>query len=204
MDLPPPVPAIEFSLSNTGISKGLAQTKGPQFLARAEVALGHVYLGGYVKNVTSTTSNGEAAVLIGARAKVGGFDIAASAGWKRAIDPVANFDLTALEVSGSVSRPIGRVTPRLSVVWSPDDLGSTRRTVFAEAGAAYRILNSLSVSAAVGRRERAGGPDYTAWNAGLAWIPIKHVTFDVRYYDTDHGDAQPYRSRLVLAGRVRL
>jgi hypothetical protein len=202
LDLPPPVPAIEFNLSSRGISKGLAQTKGPQLLARGELGFGRVYLGAYAKNVTSSSAEGEAGALVGVRTSAAGFDLAASAAWKRAIDPAPGSDVNALEVNGTISRK-GRVTPKLSITWSPDDVGSTGRTVFAEGGVSYKIASAWTASAAVGRRERSGGPDYTAWNAGLAWSPAKPITLDLRYYDTDHGDEQPYRARVVAAARVR-
>ena len=203
-DLPPPVPAIELNLSSTGMSKGLAQTDGPQFLGRGELAFGHVYLGGYGKNVTSSTSEGEAGLLVGVRTSAAGFDLALSATGKRAINPAAGSDKTALELSGSVARKLGALTPRVSLVWSPDDLGSTGRTLFAEAGVGYKLAKGWTASAAVGRRERTGGPDYTAWNAGLAWNPEKHFTLDARYYDTDGGDTHPFKPRLVVSGRIRL
>jgi hypothetical protein len=204
LDLPPPVPAIEFNLATRGISKGLAQTKGPQLLVRGELASGHLFFGAYAKNVTSTSSDGEAGLSVGLRATAAGLDVAASATWKRAIDPAAGSDANALEVSTSASRRFGRLTPKLSAVWSPNDLGSTGRTLFAEAGMSYRLVKALSASAALGRRQRTGGPDYTAWNAGFAWSYGKRLTLDARYYDTDGGSAQPYRARVVLAARLKL
>lgn len=199
----PPKPSFEVLLASRGISKGLAQTTGPQFLARGELAFGDLYVGSYVKNVDSSSSNGEAAGLVGIRKKLGGVDFNLSAAWKRAISPAPGSDKDALEVSGSASRKIGRLMPRLSVVWSPDDLGGTRRTVFAEAGASYALAKTLAFSAAVGRRERSGGADYTAWNAGLGWTANKHLIFDARYYDTDGGGAQPYRARGVVSARLK-
>jgi hypothetical protein len=64
----------------------------------------------------------------------------------------------------------------------------------------------LVASAALGRRQRIGALNYTAWNAGLSWAPYKAVTFDVRYYDTDAkaDPDQPYRARVVAAARVKL
>lgn len=198
-----PKPSFEVVLASRGISKGLAQTTGPQFLARGELAFGDFYIGSYVKNVDSSSSNGEAAGLVGVRKKLGGFDFNLSAAWKRAISPTPGSDKNALEVSGSASRKMGRFTPRVSVVWSPDDLGGTKRTVFAEAGGSYSLAKQLALSAAIGRRERSGGPDYTAWNAGLAWTANKHLIFDARYYDTDGGNAQPYRARGVVSARLK-
>jgi uncharacterized protein (TIGR02001 family) len=203
LDLPPPVPAIEFNIASTGMSKGVAQTQGPQALVRGELGFGHLYLGAYAKNVTSTSADGEAGASIGVRTKAAGFDIAASAGWKRAIDPASGSDVNALEVSAALSRKLGKFTPRLSMVWSPDDVGSTGRTMFTEAGVSYRLAATLSASAAVGRRERTGGADYTAWNAGVAWNPDKHLTLDARYYDTDGGDTHPFKARAVVSARLK-
>jgi len=202
-DLPVPVPTIEFNLASTGMSKGIAQTHGPQMLVRGELAFGRLYVGGYAKNVTSPTSKAEAAAVIGVRTSAAGLDLAVSAAWKRAIRPSRGSDANALEVSGSVARRIGRMTPRISVVWSPDDLGATGRTIFAEASASYIVGKTLVASAALGRRQRTGGLNYTAWNAGMSWNPYKPVTLDLRYYDTDANAGQPFRPRLVASGRVR-
>jgi uncharacterized protein (TIGR02001 family) len=201
--LPPPVPVIEFNLASTGMSKGIAQTTGPQALARGELGFGAMFIGAYVKNVDSSTSDAEAAALVGIRTKAAELDLSATAAWKRAIDPAAGSDRNALEVSAAASRKFGRITPRLSVVWSPDDLGGTRSTVFAEAGASYRLSSSLSASAAFGHRRRGGGADYNAWNAGLSWSAVKQLTIDLRYYDTNAGSAQPFRARAVLSAKAR-
>ncbi|HET9810604.1 MAG TPA: hypothetical protein VFP53_02770 [Sphingomicrobium sp.] len=202
-DLPPPVPAIEFVLSSRGMSKGLAQTDGAQALVRGQLAFGEIYFSAYAKNVDSSTADGEAAAQIGVRDSAGGFDLSATAGLKRAIDPTPGSDKNALEVNASLGRKIGRLSPKLSLTWSPDDVGSTGRTIFAEASAGYHLGDSFSASAAIGRRERTGGGDYTAWNAGLAWS-AKPLTIDLRYYDTDGGDSHAYRERVVVSARLKL
>src|ERR671921_666537 len=112
--LPPPDPALEVVVATRGMSKGLAQTEGPQFLVRGELGFGVIYLGGYAKNVTSPTSDGEAAGLVGIRTKLAGFELSGSAAVKRALAPVGQLDSTALEMIGGVSRKFGRVTPRIS------------------------------------------------------------------------------------------
>lgn len=185
------------------MSKGIAQTTGPQALARGELGFGRLFVGAYIKNVSSSTSDGEAAALVGVRTKAAGLDLVASAAWKRAVDPAAGSDRNALEVSAAASRKFGRLTPKVSVVWSPDDLGGTRSTIFAEAGATYRFSPSLAASAAFGHRKRGGGADYNAWNAGLTWDGLKPFSIDLRYYDTNGGSAQPFRPRAVLSARAR-
>jgi predicted porin len=204
LDLPPPDPGIEISIASQGMSKGLRQTDGPQIVVRPEVAFGPVFVGGFAKNVSSPNSDAEAAVLIGVRTSAAGFDLTASATYKVAVASVAGFDDEILEVMAAASRRFGPLTPRLSVIWSPDDLGGTGRSTFAEAGASYTFAPGATVSAAVGRREREGGSDYTAFNAGASYTLAEHFTLDLRWYDTDRsGLGEIYRARLVGSVRAR-
>jgi hypothetical protein len=196
-------PSLELILASRGMSKGLAQTTGPQYQARGELPFGHFFVGAYAKNIDSATSKGEAGATVGVCTKAGGFDLALSATWKRALSPAKGFDKDALEVSGSVARKMGAFTPKMSIVWSPDDLGGTRRSTFVEAGTSYALRKTVAVSAAIGWRQRSGAPDYTAWNAGLSWTPDPHWLFEARYYDTDGGSTEPYRARGVVAAHLR-
>ncbi|HEV2867162.1 MAG TPA: porin, partial [Allosphingosinicella sp.] len=184
-DLPPPDPGLEIVFATRGVSKGLVQTEGPQLVVRPEVAFGPVYVGGYAKNVSSPTSDGEGGPVIGFRTSAGRFNLAASATWKFAIAPVGAVDDQALELAGSASRRFGPVTARLSVVWSPNDLGSTTHTTFTEGTLSYGPVRPVTISAAFGVRERGGGPDYRAFNAGASYAINPNVTADLRYYDTD-------------------
>lgn len=203
IDIPPPDPAIEFSLASRGISKGLAQTDGPQLLVRAELAFGSVYFGASAKNVTSPSSEGEGAALIGLRTKVGAFDLAGSAAWKRVLAPEGAVDINALELAGSLSRKFGRITPRMAVTWSPDDLGSTGHSIFAEAGASYSVTKAFALSAALGHRHRDNAPDYTAYNAGIAYAIGKRLTFELRYFDANRNLDDAYKGRLVAMARAK-
>jgi hypothetical protein len=201
--LPPPVPAFQLTLSSSGTSKGIAQTKGPQFVGRAELDSGPLYVAAYLKNVTSPSSDAEAGALVGVRTKVQGFNLAASATLRLAVDPTAGSDAKSLELAASVSRNIGRFTPLVSIIYSPDDLGSTKRSVYVEGGGSYAISKQLSASAAIGRRDRVIGANYTAWNAGLTWAPAKQFAFDARYYDTNGGSSWPYKPRFVAAATLK-
>jgi len=201
---PPPIPVIEFSLATRGISKGLAQTTGPQFVARGELPAGHFYVAGYWKNVTSATSDGEAGAIIGLRTKAHDFSLAASTTLKIAISPAAGSDDTALELSGTISRKMGRVTPQLAVTWSPDDLGTTRRSTFVEASASYALFPHTAISAAIGRRDRLGGANFTAFNAGITQTLSRNFTADLRYYGTGRHDlGDTYQPGLIASLRAR-
>lgn len=201
--LPPPFPAFQVSVYSSGTSKGIAQTKGPQVVGRGDLAFGDGYVAAYLKNVTSTTSDAEAGGIIGVRKKITGFNLAASATVRQAINPTPGSNATTLELAASVGRPIGPVTPSVSIIYSPHDLGSTKRSVYAEGGLTYALSKQFSASAAIGRRDRVGGPDYTAWNAGLTWTPAKQIAFDARYYDTDGPAQWPYKARFVVGGTVK-
>lgn len=202
-DLPPPVPAIEFSLASRGASKGLAQTRGPQFIARGEVSAGSFYVSGFWKNITSPTSDGEAGASIGVRTKSAGFNLSASATLRIATSASAGTDNRSLDLSGAVSRKMGRLTPQVLVIWSPDDLGSARRSTYAEASAAYGSPRT-NVSVAIGRRARQNGLDYTAYNAGITQTLGRHFTADLRYYRTDrHHQGYTYQPGLIATVRAR-
>jgi hypothetical protein len=196
-------PSGQVSIYSSGTSKGIAQSKGPQVIGRGEVASGDVYVAGYLKNVTAPTSDAEAGATIGVSKKLSGFNIAASATLRRAVDPTPGSDKTSLELAASVARPMGRFTPIVSVIYSPDDLGSTKRSLYVEGGASYSLTKKLSASAAIGRRDRVIGANYTAWNAGLTWSPSKHLSLDARYYDTNAGTQWPYQARFVVGGTMK-
>ena len=203
IDLPPPDPGIEISLASQGISKGLRQTDGPQLLARGEIVFGPLFVASYLKNVSGPASDGETAAIIGLRGPAGGFDLVGSAAWKFGVAPVG-FDDQALEINVAASRHIGIVTPRLSLTWSPDELGTTRRSLYTEAGATIAVAPHATVSAAVARRDRDGAPDYTAFNIGASYTFAEHFTVDVHWYDTDRSRlGEIYENRAVASIRAR-
>ena len=198
-----PVPTAQVSIFSSGTSKGIAQTRGAQIVGRADVAVDGVYVAAYAKNVTATWSTGEAGAIIGFKKSVSGFQLGASATLRRAIDAAPRTDATALELAASASYRVGQVTPSLIVIYSPDDLGPGKRSVYVEGGASYAISKHLSASAAIGRRNRIIGAKYTAWNAGVTWSPIKNASFDVRYYSTDGENAWPYKPRFVVGAAFK-
>ena len=63
---------------------------------------------------------------------------------------------------------------------SPDELGGTRETLYVEGGLSMEVASGASLSANLARRERAGGPDYTAFNAGASYAVAPFLTFDLR------------------------
>lgn len=203
-DLPPPDPSIEFSIASRGYSKGVAQTDGIQAIVRPEIAFGSLRIGAYAKNVTSPDYDGEAGALIGYRKTFGKTELSGSAAIKHLIDPAPGVDKAAVELVFAATQTVGDLKPRVSMTYSPDDLGSTGRTAFWEAGSSYLIDKKTSVSASIGIRRRDGGPDYTSFNAGLTRTLVGPVTAEVRLYDTNkHRIGDYYHRRVVVSLRAR-
>lgn len=203
-DLPPPDPSIEFVLASRGYSKGLAQTDGAQALVRGEVEIGALFVAAQWKNVDSSGANGEAHFQVGAGGDVRGFTFEAAIGYKRLTGLPSSADEDAFEFTGSASLAFGPVTPRIALTFSFDELGATRQSLYAEAGASLRVAPRTRLSAHVGRRERSGGDDYTAFNAGISHQIGEHVTAELRWHDSAQsarGDA--YEPRAVASLRVR-
>ena len=205
IDIPPPDPGIEVIVASRGYSKGLAQTDGVQVRAQPELAFGPVYLAVYAKNVTSSTAEGEGGPIVGFRTRAGGFDLAAAATWKIALQPHGTTNDDALELTGSVGRRFGPVGTRLSLTWSPNDLGATDETLWGEAQLSYSLRRTTSLSANLGRRERDGGDDYTAFNVGLTQSLPQGFSVDIRWYDTNRSAlGDNFEARFVASLRLRL
>jgi len=201
--LPSPDPGIEISAATQGVSKGLLQTDGIQIVAQPELAFGPIVLLGYYKNVDDT-DYGEARLGAGFRQRLGDVNFALSLLYKWNNGVPAGADRDALELSAVVSGRIGPLTPRLSVTWSGDDLGGTRRSLYVEGGASISLSPQISLGANAARREREGAPDYTAFNAGATYAITRSIGVDVRYYDTAQSRLGAiYRARLVASVRAR-
>ncbi|HMJ93770.1 MAG TPA: porin [Allosphingosinicella sp.] len=204
LDLPPPDPGIEIVLATRGYSKGLAQTEGVQGLGKFELAFKSISFTAQYKNITSPTAAGEAAFGVGWRGKAAGFDLGATVSWKRLIGLDGQVDPDCWEFIPTVSHKIGPLTAKLSLTYSPDDLGRTGTSAWMEAGAAWKLDGKTSLVAAIGRREREGATDYTAFNAGVTRTLFEGVSAELRYYDSARralGD--PFQARLVGSLRAR-
>jgi hypothetical protein len=203
-DLPPPDPSIELSIASRGYSKGVAQTDGAQVVVRPEVAFGPLRIGTYAKNVTSQTFDGEVGALIGYRKGFGRTELSGSAAIKHLINTVQGIDRSALEVAFAATHAFGDLKPRVSITYSPDDLSTTGRTAFWEAGASYQFGKKTSASAGIGVRSRTGGPDYTSFNAGLTRTLVGPFSAEIRLYDTNKDRLGDYfHRRVVVALRGR-
>ena len=205
IDLPPPDPGIEITVSSRGMSKGVAQTEGPQVVAKPFVQMGPVQLGGQWKNVSSAVAGGEAALFANVAPKLGKIQLNFGVSYKFQTGVDGPTDDKSWEFTGSAIRKFGRLSLRVAAVYSPDDLGGANRSIFVEGGPTLEIGKATRVSAAIGRRDRVNGDDYTAFNAGIAQTIFKGVTLDARYYGTNQSDlGEFFEDRLVVSARMSL
>lgn len=202
--LPPADPGIEISIASTGMSKGISQTDGAQIVARGELAFGNVYVAALAKNLDSPSTEGELQLSTGGRFKLGKADVAVSVAYKKWLDTTGQPDDEAAEFIVSASRSFGKLTPKAQLIYSPDDLGSTAYSTYAEAGLAWKPVANLTLSANAGRRRRGNGFGYAAFNAGAAYAINRNFTAEIRLYDTNKSDVdEPYRRRIVAALRAK-
>ena len=204
-DLPPPDPGIEFVIASRGMSKGIAQTDGVQVVPKAFVQLGQVQTGGQWKNVSSPVADGEAAAFVNYAPKLGPYQLSFGAAYKFQTNVQGKTDDDSFEFTASGTRKFGKVTWRLSAIYSPDDLGGARRSFYFEGGPSYAIDNTTRLSANLGHRSRVNGADYTAFNAGISKTFFDKLTADLRYYDSARGElGEAYGNRVVVSARLAL
>lgn len=201
LDLPPPDPGVEIVTATRGMSKGIAQTDGPQIIGKGFLRLSDVQFGIQWKNVSSSSSSGEGSAFLTASRKLGSMQVSGGIAYKIQTGVHGPSDSAAWEFTAGASRKSGPVTARLNAIFSPDDLGSALRSLFVEAGPAVQLGKGWTASAAIGRRSRVNGTNYTAFNAGLG-RSAGPLQFDVRYYDTSRSDAEIYRRRVVASARI--
>lgn len=202
-DLPPPDPGIEISVASRGMSKGVAQTDGVQVIPKAFVLFGPVQVGGQWKNVTSPVADGEAAAFVNYTPKLGQWQLTFGAAYKFQTNVKAETDDDSLEFTAGASRKFGKVSVKGTAIYSPDDLGGARRSLYLEGGMSYDLDKDTRLSANVGRRTRDGGQDYTSFNAGVSRTLFKRLTLDLRYYDTAQSElGETYHGRVVFSGKL--
>jgi uncharacterized protein (TIGR02001 family) len=201
-DLPPADPGIEIVIATRGMSKGLAQTDGPQAVIKPFVRFDWLQLGGQWKNVDSSNAEGEALVFASVSKKVGTLQLSGGVAYKVLTAVSGKVDSDSIELAAGASRKFGPVSGRISLVYSPDDLGSAKRSLYLEGGPSLQLPKGWVLSAAIGRRHRQGGADYTAFNAGISKM-VEVLQLDLRYHDTAQSHlGEVYRGRIV--GSVRL
>jgi hypothetical protein len=202
-DLPPPDPSIEISIASRGMSKGIAQTEGPQLVGKGFLQVGPLQAGGQWKNISSRVAGGEAAAFVTVAPKLGKFQLSLSAAYKIQTGVREPTDDKSWEFTGGVTRKFGKVSMRAGAIYSPDDLGGAKQSLVIEGGPSLEIDKTTRMSASLGHRSRQNGDDYTAFNAGVAKTVFKGATLDARLYGTNRGVlGANYKERAVVSVKM--
>lgn len=202
---PPVVPAFELSIASQGMSKGILQSEGPQFIIRPSVKAGGFQLSAQWKNISTNSAKGEASIIGGWGGKAGAVDVNASLAYKMLTSASGSGNRRSWEASARFTRKFGRLGASISAVASPDDLGSTRESLYVEGGPSLDLPARFRLSANLGHRWRSRSPDYTSFNVGVSRPVLKMLTADVRLYDTSRGElGRTYERRLVGSLRLAL
>ena len=187
------------------MSKGILQSEGPQFIIRPSLKVRGFQLAVQWKNISTNSAKGEASVAAGWSGKAGGLDLGASLSRKILTSASGSGDRQSWELSGNLGRKIGKLGLRASAVFSPDDLGSTGKSLYAEGGPSFDLPAKFRLSANIGHRWREGSPNYTSLNVGVSRPVLKVLTADLRLYDTDRGElGRTYDRRLVGSLKLAL
>jgi uncharacterized protein (TIGR02001 family) len=201
--LPPFDPGVEVVISSQGMSKGIKQSDGPQFVPKFTLRMGDVQLGGQWKNVTSTAADGEAAIFANATHKFGALAVTAGAAYKFQTNVKMATDSDCFEFTGAVARSFGKLSLKAGAVYSPDDLGKAKRSLYVEGGPAFDVTKTLRLSANLGHRTRQNGVDYTSFNIGASKALTRALSVDLRFYQTNRADLDDvYKRRVVIAGKL--
>lgn len=191
-----------FGAGTDNRSKAASKTLGQEYAwvsTEWESDSGFFYVGGGFESIESNGSDVEGEVNLGVRPQVAGFDLDLSATHKWQLDANPGADASAWEFTANLSRSIGPAKARLQLQHSPDGTGSTKAWTWVEARAGWDFNETVSASAAVGRREQDGAIDYTGYNAGVAWALSRNAELDVRWYGTDGPENDPRYADAVVA-----
>lgn len=118
IDLPPLDPAVEVIVASRGMSKGIAQSDGPQLVFKPFVKSGDVQLGAQWKNVSSSAASGEGAIFVGLTREVAKFQLSLQASHKFQTEVREPAEDHSWEFTGTISRKFGRLSVRAQAVYS--------------------------------------------------------------------------------------
>ena len=204
--IPTPIAAPQYTFSATAASnyifRGISQTdNNPAVFGKGQVSYDGFYAAVGAENVDfNNHSEAEYDLSAGWKPKFYGFNFDVGAIRYGYTDKTDHVDADTVEFKGVVSHDFGPATIGTSVFYTADYFGTHDDGVYYQANAAYKIIENLSASGAVGRQHISAGGDYTTWNAGCDYTIVENVALDLRYYDTnEHQLGNVYQSHFVAA-----
>ena len=186
------------------MSKGTAQSTGPQTVLRPQLTLDRVFVAAYAKNISTPENGWEAAAIIGTKRRLAEVDWTVSVSFKTLLGMSASdVDRDAVEVALAGSRKFGSLSAQATIYLTPNELGSTGRSFYGEANLSLPVTRTLNLVGALGVRTRELGPGYTSASAGVSKTVTQNVRAELRYFCTNKRElGAAYRGRVVVALRA--
>jgi uncharacterized protein (TIGR02001 family) len=156
-----------------------------------DASLGIAYAGVWVSNVDFFDStDAEFDIYAGVKPAVGAVTFDFGVVYYGYVDQPSGADYDYWEFKAAASVPAGPATLGVTTFYSPDFFGAIDDAFYYEANASFTVPETrFSVSGAIGRQQIEGPGDYTTWNVGAGYALNDHVSFDVRYWDTNVSSA---------------
>lgn len=184
--------AFNLGANNDYVFRGFTQTDSdPSVFGGVDATVGIAYAGVWVSNVDFFDStDAEFDIYAGVKPTVGAVSLDLAVIYYGYIDAPSGADYDYFEFKAAASIPAGPATLGVATYYSPDFFGAIDEAFYYEANASVSIPETrFSLSGAIGRQTLEGPGDYTTWNAGVGFTLNDHVSFDVRYWDTNIGSA---------------
>ncbi|NBW06795.1 MAG: hypothetical protein EBR82_02080 [Caulobacteraceae bacterium] len=194
--------SFEFGAGTDNRSKGASKSGNAPYAfgeAQWNTAIGF-YADAEFDTIDASGSHIETELEAGWQFTALGLGFDASTSYKRRLDADPGQDAASWEYQFDVLRDFGPADGRLRIEYTPDSLGSTRASTWVEARLRWPLADRLKASVTLGRREQDNAPDYTGWNAGVAFALTDTTDLDLRWHGTDAAsEGEQYDDALVAS-----
>jgi len=205
----PQMPVFMFALTGASnyIFRGVSQTgNGPAVFGSGKVTYDKFYAAAGAENVNFNNSiNAEYDLSAGWTPSLDGFNFDVGAIRYGYVDAPTHVDIDTTELRGAVSHKLDDIKVGLAMNYAIDYFGTKKDGTYFEGNAAYKIIDGLTASGAVGRQMISAGKSFSTWNIGATYAFTKNISLDVRYLDTDsHSFGHLYNSHSVASLKLAL
>ena len=205
-DAPAVAVAFNLGVASDYVFRGVSQTnEKPEIYGGVDAAIGKGYVGFWTSNVDfGNSTSAEFDIYGGFKPTLGAVSLDIGVIYYGYANKPSGPDEAYWEGKIAATVPAGSGTIGASVYYSPEFFGETGNALYYELNGAFPIPNTkFTVSGAVGHQDIDAGGGYSTWNLGAGFAATDHVSFDLRYWDTDeHGFGAIYKGRVVLGAKV--
>jgi uncharacterized protein (TIGR02001 family) len=197
--------AFNLGVSSDYVFRGISQTDGnPQVFGGVDATIGKGYVGFWTSNVDfGNDTSAEFDIYGGYKPTLGAVSLDIGLIYYGYANKPSGPDEAYWEgkIAGSVAAGTGTIGA--AFYYSPEFFGETGAATYYELNGSFPIPNTkVSISGAVGHQEIDKAPAYSTWNLGAGFAATDHLSFDLRYWDTDDHSLEIQKPRVVLSAKV--